>query len=153
MNIFWLDTDLTKCVQYYVDKHVVKMITEHVQLLSASSRLIGFEQGYKLSHAKHPCTLWLLHSKENWLLLYALTTKLHKEYQYRYGNNKIHGAYKMALTLQVPPLPSKGLSLPPLCMPEYCKTNKLIDSYRNYYIKEKRHIAHWTKRPKPDWWI
>jgi len=34
LNIFILDKDIQKNVQYYIDKHVVKMILEHVQMLS-----------------------------------------------------------------------------------------------------------------------
>lgn len=40
MNIFYLDDDITTCVRYHCDKHVVKMITEYTQLLSACTRLV-----------------------------------------------------------------------------------------------------------------
>lgn len=152
MNIFWLDKDLEKCVEYYMDKHVVKMITEYAQLLSSSSRLVDFPQGYKLTHAKHPCTLWVLQSTDNWLLLHNLTCKLHEEYQYRYGKHKIHKSYEMILTLNAPPLPKIGLTTPPLCMPDKYKCNNIIESYRNYYIGDKQHIAHWTGRNTPMWY-
>jgi len=35
-------------------------------------------------------------------------------------------------------------------------TNGIINSslsYRNYYINGKRHLAKWTKRDNPDWFI
>lgn len=33
MNIFYLDKDIQKCVEYHCDKHVVKLIIEELQLL------------------------------------------------------------------------------------------------------------------------
>ena len=38
MNIFYLDKDLTKCVQSYFDSHVVKMPIEYAQMLSTIVR-------------------------------------------------------------------------------------------------------------------
>ena len=39
MNIFYLDKDLSKSAEYLCDKHIVKMIIEHIQLLSTALRL------------------------------------------------------------------------------------------------------------------
>ena len=44
MNIFVLDTDITKCAEYHVDRHCVKMITELNQLMSTTHRLLDGEQ-------------------------------------------------------------------------------------------------------------
>jgi hypothetical protein len=33
MNIFYLSEDITKCAEYHVDKHIVKMPLETAQLL------------------------------------------------------------------------------------------------------------------------
>jgi len=149
MNIFWLDTDLEKCAQYHCDKHVVKMITEYAQLLSASSRLAGLEQGYKLSHQHHPCVKWLLESKENWLLLRKLSYYLHKEYQYRYGG--FHKAFGVIMSLDIPPIESSGVTMPPQCMPDKYKSDNLILAYRNYYIGDKIRFATWRRRKRPNW--
>ena len=35
MNIFVLDLDPTKCAEYHCDTHLVKMITEHNQILGS----------------------------------------------------------------------------------------------------------------------
>ena len=73
MNIFVLDRNPSKAAHMMCDKHVVKMIIESAQMLSAvldcqyrSDRRGGdgpvIEQyglpGYPKAHAKHPCTLW-----------------------------------------------------------------------------------------------
>ena len=149
MNIFWLDSDLEKCARYHCDKHVVKMLVEYTQLLSASSRLSGVEQGYRLSHAKHPDTLWLLESLENWKLLKILTYHLHEEYKFRYG--KEHASYKIAKDLELPNLESKGITIPPQCMPNQYKGSNVIIAYRNYYIGEKARFATWKGRDIPSW--
>jgi hypothetical protein len=36
-------------------------------------------------------------------------------------------------------------------MPEYLHSDNPVVSYRNYYMKEKVHIATW-KTKTPDWW-
>lgn len=149
MNIFWLDNDMQKCVEYHCDKHVVKMILEHVQLLSASSKLSGVDQGYKISHMNHPATKWLLQSLDNWILLYGLTELLHDEYVYRYG--RTHKSYLMLQTLLLPNIESKGITNPPQCMLAQYKCDDIILAYRNYYIGEKARFAVWTGRDIPPW--
>lgn len=151
MNIFWLDVKLKKAAREHVDKHVVKMLVEYTQLLSASSRLSGLEQGYRLSHAKHPCTLWLLESRENWELLYILTEYLYEEYKWRYDEMGRHKSYTMLKTLKMPPLPKVQFTEPPQCMPDKYKDANLITAYRNYYIGEKAYFAKWRYRDMPEW--
>ena len=71
MNIFVLDADIEKCVEYMADKHIVKMLTETAQILNTAYYFTG-ECGlaqHKLTHTNHPCCLWARHSIENWLWL------------------------------------------------------------------------------------
>jgi hypothetical protein len=77
------------------------------------------------------------------------------EYTYRY--NKIHAVEKR-MTNHLCYLPvnlKEGSFFPPTpAMPDEVKvTNDSLNSYRNYYIKNKSHIAVWTKRQVPDWFI
>jgi hypothetical protein len=83
MNIFLLDSNIKKCAQYHCDKHVVKMILESAQILSTVLRLNGVDQGYKTTHANHPCTLWAGKSFSNWKWLRELASALNKEYRFR----------------------------------------------------------------------
>ena len=39
------------------------------------------------------------------------------------------------------------------CMPDECKVDDVVESYRNYYLMHKRHIAQWKKRNIPEWWL
>lgn len=151
MNIFWLDVNPYKNVEYYLDKHVVKMITEYAQLLSSACRLSGVDTGYKLSHQNHPCAIWCRTSMTNWLALRKMAELLHKEYQFRYYTNRIHKAYLTIYNMKLPNIPDIGFTQPPQCMPEQYKCNDLILAYRNYYIGEKESFATWSRRPQPYW--
>jgi len=155
MNIFYLDKDINKCAEYHCDKHVVKMITEHTQMLSIACRLSGYDVGYSMGNWKnHPCSIWVRESEDNFIYLADLTEALHKEWQYRYDHSKskIHGAFEIMCSLPLPKLPSIGFTEPAQAMPEQYKIkNDSITAYRNYYKKEKANIATWKKREKPYW--
>lgn len=153
MNIFFIDdvNDIDLIARSHYDKHVVKMILETAQILSTVNRCCGLEQGYKATHKNHPMTLWAGESLENWIWLRRLGLSLCKEYTYRY--NKIHKTQKVIEELLEPPIVNKGFTIPPQCMPEEyrCDENEYVQAYRNYYIKDKGHIAKWTKREMPKW--
>lgn len=107
MNIFYLDKDSSKSVQYYVDKHVVKMITEYAQLLSTAVRLSGIDAGYKVTHQNHPSAIWTRESLSNWLWLKDLSYELNKEYMYRYQKTHNHKSFDTILSLPTPNIPDK----------------------------------------------
>lgn len=92
MNIFILDESPAKAAEYHADKHVVKMIVEHNQMLSTAVILAGgpSEGLYKIAHKNHPCTVWTRESRENFIWLCDLTVNLFKEYGKRYGKEHKH---------------------------------------------------------------
>lgn len=149
MNIFWLDYDFERSVSYYCDQHVVKMITEYAQLLSTSSRLNGLEQGYKLSHVNHPCTIWLGESLDNWLALKQLSKFLYREFVKRFSNT--HNSYFVIEKLEPPNLPNKGFTEPPQCMPFIYKSVDYVIAYRNYYIGDKKRFVRYRYSEQPRW--
>ena len=155
MNIFVLDIDIKKCAQYHCDKHVVKMILEHVQMLSTTVNITNnIQTQYKSTHINHPCTIWTKQSLDNWLWLAALTWELNEEYKFRFNKNVNHKSLDVLLKLPYPKLPKKGLTFFAQAMPEIYKIkNNAIHAYRNYYIGEKSHILQYTKRSKPYWII
>lgn len=156
MNIFILDYDLEKCAQYHNNRHLVKMITEQVQILSTVCRLSGLDIGYKITHKNHPCVKWVMESRKNFFWLYCLTIQLQKEWRLRFNhpNHIHHGAVKVlyGLPVTILSLPDKELTPFALAMPDYCKTDDPVESYRNYYMKEKRHLADWGNRGTPYWY-
>lgn len=154
MNIFVLDNNIKKCVQYHTDKHIIKMILESAQMLCTVLHTTGVDAPYKKTHVKHPCTIWATESLENWLWLKEFTLALNEEYKFRYNKDVDHKSATVAMGLPTPKLPSKGLTTFAKAMPDELKRIKdPVEAYRKYYMQEKRHIAQWTNRPKPEWWV
>ena len=155
MNIFLLDANFEKNAEYYFDKHVIKLPTEHVQMMSTVLRNTGVNVGFKSTHLNHPCTRWLRESLSNWRYLVKLTEALHEEWRYRYNHSttKYHKSYEMMLTLPEPNLPDIGLT-PFICAMDksFIISDNPIENYRNYYINAKQHLASWKKRNNPYWW-
>lgn len=154
MNVFVLDHDMKKSAEYTCDKHVVKMITEHVELLCSAYFFTdeSDKSPYYLSNANHPIAKWVRYSLSNWIWLRDYTLVLYDEYKYRY-NNRDHKAGEVCKKLIIPNLEDKGFTKMPCSMPNEYKTDSVVQSYRNYYIGEKQHIIKYTKRNIPYWYI
>ena len=181
MNIFYLSHDQKEAVKYHNDRHVVKMILEYAQLLSTAHRVldgkvftITNENGrkgkvwvlndsregnlYKATHVNHPSAVWVRESKENYLWLYQLWVELIAEWKFRFDHpeNKLHASEaKLKDVLKNPPnkIVSKGFTEVPQAMgTEFMIKGNSIAAYKNYYIKDKLHLATWKKRGKPSWY-
>ena len=173
MNIFVLDRNPKKAAAMMCDKHVVKMILESAQMLSAvldwqydyirfSNEEPGCGQvirrfnlpGYPKAHAKHPCTLWCRESKRNSLWLVEHMRALCYEYTARYG--KFHKQHTLPMIYEA--------------QLQYCVFEKKdqtefvqaitntdlqrddpVEAYRQYYIQEKAHFAKWRSGNIPEW--
>lgn len=153
MNIFYLADNPEENAAYHVDKHVVKMITEYAQLLSTAVRISGLDAGYKITHKNHPSAIWVRESIQNWFWLAQLAYYLNKEYRYRYDKTVNHKSFDIIESLPTPVLPNIGLTKFRLAMPDDVKQEDPIESYRNYYINYKQHIASWKKREIPSWFM
>jgi hypothetical protein len=152
MNIFVLDKNLKKCARYHCDKHLIKMILESAQILCSVLWSCGIKAPYRKTHVNHPCVLWAAESLANWRWLKELARELNAEYQYRF-NKESHKSFDVIMSLPEPPLSDLGLTKQPLVMPKCYHRADAISSYRLYYAKEKTHIAKWTKRKVPKWFI
>ena len=165
MNIFFLSWIIQHCVEYHCDKHVVKMILETVQILSTAHHVTNptlakrwFDEGqiYKPFNPKHPCCLWMVDCRENYIWLCHFGISLCREYEYRY--DKPHGHHKCYpilkfLSLNVPDLPSNNgvITLPRMAMPDQYKYADPVHAYRLYYLNEKQRMLVWRKRGPPSW--
>jgi hypothetical protein len=90
----------------------------------------------------HPCNKWLRESGDNYMFLLDLLNSLNSQFRTRY--NKPHGSWvKNYSYLRTPPagLRSRGITLPfPLAMPEVYRQDDPVESYREYYRREKSHL-------------
>lgn len=152
MNIFYLDRDPIRAAQYACDKHVVKMILESSQLLSAAVILNGGTAPYKLTHQNHPSAVWTRKTRSNYYWLCSHLQGLLQEYTNRYG--KIHSCHKHLdfFFNQAALIPAGEFTDPPQCMPDNCKTTDTVLAYRNYYNNEKAYFAKWRTGNIPEWW-
>lgn len=154
MNIFILDTNQQKSAQYHVDKHIVKMPLETALLLCSAHHLSGTNQEtvpYGLTHKNHPITTWVKSSISNYNWLVDFGLELCKEYTYRY--NKIHKCEGIISWCgdRKPNIPVIDITPFVLAMPDKYKCNSPVESYREYYKKEKSHLFSWKNREKPCW--
>jgi len=149
MNIFLLDENKEINAQYYVDKHVVKMILEYTLLLSCAFYYTNFVPPniYRLCYPNHPASKWVRESLQNWIWLKDMTEQLIKEYEYRY--NKTHKCKSIVQNMPVPNLENKGSTPFRQIMPDDCKNDNVYIAYQNYYIKYKSHLFSWKNRPIP----
>lgn len=177
MNIFFLDINPQKSAMYHCDKHVVKMILETAQLLYSAHWMNSKDpmwytkithKPYKKTHSEHPLSVWVRTNSVNYLYACSIGLYLCAEYTHRY--NRIHKTQEH-LEWLVNNIPDKPQSLPiyktkrnfgkplfagmtpiPLCMPEIYFCDCAIESYRSYYIGDKKGFSKWKMRSQPPWW-
>ena len=116
---------------------------------------------YSATHVNHPSAVWVRQSDKNYDWLFALFQALMDEYTYRYG--KIHACSKLEMFLARLPenIPWAPFNEPTPAMPEDVKVLREVytdryeidslASYRNYYRKNKQHLANWKNRSIPIW--
>lgn len=162
MNIFYLDSNATKCAKYHFDMHINAMIKESAQMLSTAMWCVDpliaedyfeIERCYApISNINHPSCKWVRESTAHFSWLKKLVIQLNEEKKYRFKSGD-HKSYFIAVNLPVPCIDNNEFTQPPQCMPEYLQTNDSIVAYRQYYMSiEKNYMAKWTKRNFPKWW-
>jgi len=165
MNIFILDDDPKIAATMMVDKHIIKMPLECMQMISTILDYLGFSSPYRPVMLLHPCTLWAKKSKQNMQWLVAHHKALCKEYTLRYGKihrcQKVFENYEEEINKMIDSLSDKGLTpfaiainADMLCRQTVSDFDTLsaVDKYRLYYLLDKRHIAEW-KTEAPKWWL
>ena len=182
MNLFWLDEDPFKSIEYHCDKHIVKMPTEYKQMLSTAHRVLDGEmyydktaRGHKIKrwklknrkmdkalylagHVNHPTNIWVRMCRENYAVMFTYYKLICDEYTYRYG--KEHGAKDNWWLLREPPknMPSCVMGHTPVpqamqAFPECMVEGDTVQAYRNFYRTAKRRFATWKERPIPNWFM
>ena len=156
MNIFILDNCPIKAAQYHCDKHTIKMILEHTQMLSTAIRVHSndtVEGVYKMAHLNHPCSKWTRQTRNNFNWLCEMTEELFQEYTRRYG--KQHKSYHIFQTCRnhANIIPEGELTPHAQAMPPEYKDADPVKAYRTYYIKDKKEFSKWKMGNTPDWFI
>lgn len=177
MNIFFLDIDPVKCAQYHCNSHVVKMITEHAQMMSMAIWYHDVPQAMRLyaeghimnapahvtgkkprndSHLMHPCTMWVRESKKHFDWLKIMSFELSHEYYHRFGRfhnpPRHHSSYINCIAhLDSSNIPDNPWEQPPQAMPEEYRGMDAAEAYKRLYGEDKIRFAEWSNRDVPEW--
>ena len=137
-----------------IDKHVVKMPTESLQMISTIVEMHGYGHPFKPVMANHPCTIWARESVQNYNWLYAYFEALSNEKSHRYPTGPNITRAQFGKFLKNPPKNIRDIQFtsPALAMPDEYKCSDPVQAYRNYYIGDKYYFAKWTKRNIPEWY-
>jgi hypothetical protein len=160
--------------QFHCDKHVIKMITESVQMLvTAYHDFMPTPAGdLKLpcrplaaGHAKHPCVLWLRQNITHYNYLAQLAQSLCLEKQSRWPLNADHDYHYFldVLTSHIHSIHGLSHRSPlPQTFATAVKSETLrstntphdaaVTIYRSYYIQDKAGFATWRGIGSPYWW-
>jgi hypothetical protein len=169
MNIFFLDTDINKSAEWACDQHVVKMLSEHAQILCTVAHGLGLDPELipmKATHAKHPCTLWAASSYAHFLHLLMLNRSYYREYVKRFGNKPHQGFIKGELLYERLSSDIKhgfsyvfGQDLTIRNVPQVVGTptvvtgtlEQAVSAYRALYRGPKRQMLRYRHGPAPYW--
>lgn len=187
MNTFVLSFDPKEAARFHCNKHVVKMILESAQMLCAAhwlhllkskgktlkdfKRIRDAQQWayentskdlqppWKMSHLRHPCTVWTAENISNYNWQLRLCQSLLEEYTMRYDKRHKTETEAKWLAKNIPINISNDYLTPfPVCMKEEYKVFKepgivdIVESYKNYYVKDKVRFAKWEPRSTtPEW--
>ena len=163
MNIFYTDRDPVVAAQSLPDRHIVKMPVEAVQMLVSACLRHGIQPNvitkkgtvHKGGYHKHPCTVWAGDTRENADWLYHWGVALCKEYTKRYGKTHFAEGQLEQLSRSVSFIPASSFTTPALAMPDECKTDDPVQSYRNciqHKLDTRPGVFVWNKgTDMPEW--
>ena len=145
MNIFAIESDANgevdwiKSAQSQDNYRVVKMILESCQILSTTLNEQGINAPYKSFNPKHPSCLWAAESSANFCNLVKHTDALLREYTERFGRtHKCDAILDEICSLYDKDSFDCHFETPVrMAMPEYFKSDNIVNSYRKYYATKK----------------
>lgn len=178
MNIFILsyksnwDDHMAEQARSHCDKHIIKMITESVQMLSTNlavdetlqTVVNGHPAATLAAYGNHPCTRWARESIHNFTYLTELALTLCVEKLHRYPLKPPHMYHAWLAELRGKLFTyEKVPALFPIAIPDSDQATKLTgvcvnldtaaDLYQRYYVTRKGEFATWKNRPIPVWFL
>ena len=178
MNIFVLDLDPAVAARMHCDKHLPKMVVEHLQMCGSAVIRHGAtpammpltKKGTPLKggYANHPCTIWAGDSQINFAFAVDMGIALAEEYTFRFGKTHFCEAglrrlKTLGYLVPVGMLTPFALAMPDEYRPRTWTTkttqepimrscgDTAVEAYRRYY--HSKQFAKWEKgTPAPDWW-
>lgn len=156
MKFIVLDNVQKASSKMLCDKHVTNLPNETCQILCNVQHLLKVKRKdipYNPINTKHPVVLWAKESLSNYMWLMDMLYFQQREYTYRFSKqHKVTHTYEW-LRVNIPQMDDKGLTPFPLMMPDKYKSGDIIESYRKFYMNEKKDMLKYTKRRKPKWLV
>lgn len=179
MNIFFIEPTVQEIAKSLVDKHVVKMPTETIQMLAWVKDKVFPDLPYEIkknndtfkaskTHINHPSTVWISQSKANYAWAILLTKYMYLEHNFRYNTIPYHQYNTVPylidaiekytnstienLALKADPSNTIARAIKKELYPDLLTDNFTnLEAYREFYRRDKQEFAIWTKRNKPNW--
>ena len=182
MNIFILHENPKEAAIMHCERHILKMIIEHTQMLAAAyyhtigisrkkeiaenqekvSQLFkgfprkdenGNDKPYAITHVNHPCTVWTRESLTNFNWLLDCTKYMCEEFTHRYGG-KHSVEFIIDWMYQNPPkLKDIGQTEFAQAMPEVYKSDSVTEAYRKYYAYKTTYMkVNWKLEERIPYW-
>ena len=164
MNIFVTDKCPMISAQALDNKRVVKMAIETAQLLSAAIFInsnIIYEDIYKPTHLKHPCTIWASARSGNWDWLFQHFIALCEEYSFRYTKQHASGNIKSSLLSRRVHIKDGAMTTFVNCTKseamqiDFKHISEPCEAYKKYLTAKWNHDKlppKWTNRKPPSWY-
>jgi len=140
--------------------HVRSQIKESVQMLATAHYMLGLDSSCVVppTHRNHPATKWVMGNRANYEWLFEHYKALLAEYKHRHGVEHHYVQHIPALEMMPNGIEFQRhyATCPPAIVTEDLKPKhndwaSVVEAYRAYYNREKRHLHHWMVRDKPDW--
>lgn len=151
-NLYVLNGITSKAQSFREEEKLKVIFKDFPKKSSASER---FRDYYMMYNPNHPCTMWLRESEENTRYGIHLMYHMLNEYKYRYNKQGI--LYDICLWMNdnynFELFQNKELTPFAQALPVELQNENAVVAYRNYYMRDKRHLAKWSKRGVPEWWI
>tara|TARA_R100000995_G_scaffold66989_1_gene35695 strand:- start:200 stop:778 length:579 start_codon:yes stop_codon:yes gene_type:complete len=166
MNIFVLHEDATEAAYYMLDKHIVKMPTETMQMMCTNLNHLGYEGWLPMKSVmlNHPSTIWMRQSLGNWLWCIEHLEAMLNNYTHTYDRTHMVEKHWDKMSDDVYEFLEHEYCVKinddvlvtrtpfAMAMPDKYKNDDVVKAYRDYYLGDKWEFATWKARRKPDWW-
>ena len=164
MNIFVLDLDPQLAAQYHCDKHVPKLCVEVTQMMVSAARRHGATDNevpltksgtpHKGGYHRHPVTLWVGDSRDNYMWSFLHGIARCQEFEFRFHREHATRKQLTVLGSLFRFVPEGKLTPFAQAMPDEFRNDDPVIAYRDYYWHDKRQniVCEWKKgREMPQW--
>ena len=151
MNVFYTNDCPIQTANEHCYVHVVKMLTEHCQMLTTAHHLVdGTTLDWKPTHPDHPSTVWIRSSKAHYDWVVQCSLRLAEIYKEHSGKVHKSAIYLQKLLKAPRNISNKSFVAPPVAAEDKFKAMAIwhdVPTAYQAYLNSK--FAEWACREKP----